>query len=163
MIKLQIQRILRSGRAISSVGKSAPLIRVRSLVRIQDSPRGYSSVGRALPLQGRCQRFESAYLQSVRIFWLTQVMYLMHGSWSWRKSCIFMLPYVYMIHVVIRDLIRSQKNKGLWWIPRHPKTMKGVLTDDTLRGAGMTLWSGDSRIGQPIVLLFEFIEKKETT
>ena len=50
------------GRAISSVGKSAPLIRVRSLVRIQDSPRGYSSVGRALPLQGRCQRFESAYL-----------------------------------------------------------------------------------------------------
>ncbi len=24
---------------------------------------GYSSVGRALPLQGRCQRFESAYLQ----------------------------------------------------------------------------------------------------
>ena len=25
--------------------------------------RGYSSVGRALPLQGRCQRFDSAYLQ----------------------------------------------------------------------------------------------------
>jgi hypothetical protein len=25
--------------------------------------RGYSSVGRALPLQGRRQRFESAYLQ----------------------------------------------------------------------------------------------------
>ena len=25
-------------------------------------PWGYSSVGRALPLQGRCQRFEPAYL-----------------------------------------------------------------------------------------------------
>ena len=37
------------------------------------------------------------------------------------------------------QLFSSRKNKGLWWIPRHPKTMKGVLTDDTLRRAGMTL------------------------
>ena len=48
---------------------------MRSLVQVQDSPAvknefkiskqlwGYSSVGRALPLQGRRQRFESAYLQ----------------------------------------------------------------------------------------------------
>jgi hypothetical protein len=27
---------------------------------------GYSSVGRALPLQGRCQRFESAYLHLLK-------------------------------------------------------------------------------------------------
>ena len=37
---------------------------VRSLVQIQDGPWGYSSVGRALPLHGKCQRFESAYLQN---------------------------------------------------------------------------------------------------
>ena len=29
----------------------------------EETNGGYSSVGRALPLQGRCQRFESAYLQ----------------------------------------------------------------------------------------------------
>ena len=28
----------------------------------EETNGGYSSVGRALPLQGRCQRFESAYL-----------------------------------------------------------------------------------------------------
>ena len=33
-----------SRRAISSVGKSAPLIRVRSLVRIQDSPGGIAQL-----------------------------------------------------------------------------------------------------------------------
>ena len=27
---------------------------------------GYSSVGRALLLHGRCQRFESAYLQTIK-------------------------------------------------------------------------------------------------
>ena len=54
--------------AISSVGESAPLIRVRSLVQIQYSPpRGCSSVGRALPLQGRCQRFESAYFHHLLV------------------------------------------------------------------------------------------------
>jgi hypothetical protein len=30
------------------------------------SAGGYSSVGRALPLQGRCQRFESAYLHQIK-------------------------------------------------------------------------------------------------
>ena len=105
-------------RAISSVGKSAPLIRVRSLVRIQDSPRGYSSVGRALPLQGRCQRFESAYLQPIR----------------GRGQCncgVNAIDHELSEREIL--FFRFQKNKGLWWIPRHPKTMKGVLTDETLQ------------------------------
>ncbi len=29
--------------------------------------------------------------------------------------------------------------KGLRWIPRHSETMKGVATDETLRGAGNKL------------------------
>ena len=58
---------------------------------------------------------------------------------------------------------QSQMNKGLWWIPRHPETMKGVVTDETLRGAGNKLRSEDSRIGQPQVLLVEFIDQREVT
>jgi hypothetical protein len=84
---------------------------------MEDSVWGYSSVGRALPLQGRCQRFESAYLHP---------------------------------NLIAFSLIRNQKsdyqseklsqmNKGLWWIPRHLETMKGVVTDETLRGAGNKL------------------------
>ena len=29
--------------------------------------------------------------------------------------------------------------KGLWWIPRHPETKKGVETNEMLRGAGNKL------------------------
>ena len=31
---------------------------------------------------------------------------------------------------------KDQKKKGFWLIPSHPKTMKGVETDETLRKAG---------------------------
>ncbi|XLS47683.1 hypothetical protein HN51_022041, partial [Arachis hypogaea] len=27
-----------------------------------------------------------------------------------------------------------QTRKGLWWIPRHPETRKGVVSDEMLRG-----------------------------
>ena len=40
-----------------------------------------------------------------------------------------------------------QTNKGLWWIPRHPETKKGVASDEMLRGAENKHGSGDSRIG----------------
>ena len=54
--------------------------------------------------------------------------------------------------------------KSLWWIPRHLETMKGVETNEMLRGAGNKLRFEDSRIGQPLLeLLFEFIEKEEAT
>ena len=33
----------------------------------------------------------------------------------------------------------SQTKKGLRWIPRHSETMKGVVTDEMLRGAGHKL------------------------
>ncbi len=57
----------------------------------------------------------------------------------------------------------GQKNQGEWRRPRHLETMKGADTGETLRGAGNKLWSEDTRIGQPLKLLHEFIVKKETT
>jgi hypothetical protein len=30
--------------------------------------------------------------------------------------------------------IEVQMTKGLWWIPRHPETKKGVASDEMLRG-----------------------------
>lgn len=38
-------------------------------------------------------------------------------------------------------------NKGLWWIPRHLETKKGVASDEMLRGAENKHGSGDSRMG----------------
>ena len=46
-----------------------------------------------------------------------------------------------------------QTRKGLWWIPRHPETRKGVLSDEMLRGVAKNQRSEDSRIGQPFELL----------
>ena len=57
----------------------------------------------------------------------------------------------------------GQRTEGLWWRPRHSETMKGAEAGDTLRGVGNKHRSEDSRIGQPLELLFEFIEKEEAT
>ncbi|TYG52809.1 hypothetical protein ES288_D09G058100v1 [Gossypium darwinii] len=46
-----------------------------------------------------------------------------------------------------------QTRKGLRWIPRHPKTRKGVVSDEMLRGVKNKRKSRDSRIGQPFKLL----------
>ncbi|KEH17695.1 hypothetical protein MTR_0002s0250 [Medicago truncatula] len=46
-----------------------------------------------------------------------------------------------------------QTRKGLWWIPRHPETRKGVVSDEMLRGVENKHRSEDSRIGQPFELL----------
>ncbi|KAL7203420.1 hypothetical protein ACSBR2_016660 [Camellia fascicularis] len=46
-----------------------------------------------------------------------------------------------------------QMSKGLRWIPRHPETRKGVVSDEMLQGVENKHRSGDSRIGQPFKLL----------
>nr|XP_027193527.1 uncharacterized protein LOC113788216 [Cicer arietinum] len=46
-----------------------------------------------------------------------------------------------------------QTRKGLWWIPRHPETRKGVVSDEMLRGVENKHRSEDSQIGQPFELL----------
>lgn len=58
---------------------------------------------------------------------------------------------------------KFQMSKGLRWIPRHPETKKGVVSDEMLRGAANKHRSEDPRIGQPLVLLAESIGKKEIT
>ena len=87
---------------------------MRSLVQIQDGPWGYSSVGRALPLHGKCQRFESAYLH---------------------KNMKFLLKF----QNNLTSFCLIQEIKGLWGIPRHSEAMKDVATYDKLRGAGSKL------------------------
>ncbi len=158
-------------RAISSVGKSAPLIRVRSLVRIQDSPEDLSwlfSVNRLWRLTEKASSFllggiaqlVERCLCKADVSGSSPLTSTMNWAYMFRPR----IRFQRILYVSIRNFdFSSRKKKGLWWIPRHPKTMKGVLTDDTLRRAGMTLWPEDSRIGQPNKLLFEFIEKAETT
>ncbi|RYR01233.1 hypothetical protein Ahy_B06g080101 [Arachis hypogaea] len=41
-----------------------------------------------------------------------------------------------------------QMRKGLWWIPMHPETRKGVVSNEMFRGVENKRRSGDSRIGQ---------------
>ncbi|KAM2080021.1 hypothetical protein ACFX1T_033836 [Malus domestica] len=41
-----------------------------------------------------------------------------------------------------------QTRKGLRWIPRHPETRKGVVSDEMLRGVENKRRSGDSRIAR---------------
>ena len=56
-----------------------------------------------------------------------------------------------------------QTRKGLWWIPRHPETRKGVASDEMLRGVENKHRSGDSQIGQPFELPAESMSRQETT
>ncbi|KAL1348565.1 hypothetical protein AAHE18_07G088500 [Arachis hypogaea] len=87
--------------------------------------------GGGLPCGG-CQWFESAYLQLHPIFPIRQ----------------FDLCYDLLFMDVDKILPSSstlgwhslqvkgevQTRKGLWWIPRHPETRKGVVSDEMLRG-----------------------------
>ncbi|KAL1355995.1 hypothetical protein AAHE18_05G151700 [Arachis hypogaea] len=116
--------------------------------RTQSISRGLRGGG--LPCGG-CQRFESAYLQLHPIFPIRQ----------------FDLCYDLLFMDVDKILPSSstlgwhslqvkgevQTRKGLWWIPRHPETRKGVVSDEMLRGVENKRRSGDSRIGQPFELL----------
>uniref|UniRef100_A0A453QW90 Uncharacterized protein n=1 Tax=Aegilops tauschii subsp. strangulata TaxID=200361 RepID=A0A453QW90_AEGTS len=42
-----------------------------------------------------------------------------------------------------------QKRKGLWWIPRHPETRKGVASDEMLRATGQAISTGSLPGGTP--------------
>ena len=109
--------------------------------------------GGGLPCGG-CQRFESAYLQLVnladtKLYDSTQ-FFRFGGS-------IYDLSFmdVDKIHPFSSTLgwhslkIKGevQTRKGLRWIPRHPETRKGVVSDEMLRGVENKHRSGDSRIG----------------
>ncbi|GJV12806.1 hypothetical protein Tco_1354347 [Tanacetum coccineum] len=112
--------------------------------------------GGGLPCGG-CQRFESAYLQLVnladtKLYDSTQ-FFRFGGS-------IYYLSFmdVDKIHPFSSTLgwhslkIKGevQTRKGLRWIPRHPETRKGVVSDEMLRGVENKHRSGDSRIGEAV-------------
>ena len=90
---------------------------------------GYSSVGRALLLHGRCQRFESAYLHKQKI--------LNEKTWK-----------IYTFNT-------SQAIKSLRRIPWCSEAMKGVATNEMFRGTGSKFWSENTRIRKLRELLLE--------
>ena len=105
---------------------------------------------------GGCQRFESAYLQLVnladtKLYDSTQ--FFLFGSSIYYFS--FMdVDKIFPFSSTLGDGIALNKvkgevqtRKGLRWIPRHPETRKGVVSDEMLRGVENKRRSGDSRIG----------------
>ena len=57
----------------------------------------------------------------------------------------------------------GQARKGSWWIPRHTEAKKDVVTDEMLRGVGSKQRSGGVRMGEPYVLITEYIGNQERT
>ena len=56
-----------------------------------------------------------------------------------------------------------QTRKGLRWIPRHPETRKGVVSDEMLRGVENKRRSGDSRYRSTFRTAAESTGRQETT
>lgn len=122
-----------------------------SLASMVESVRGL--IGGGLPCGG-CQRFESAYLQLVnladtKLYDSTQ--FFRFGSSIYDFSFmdvdkIFPFSSTLGWHS-LKVKGEVQTRKGLRWIPRHPETRKGVVSDEMLRGVENKRRSGDSRIG----------------
>ena len=117
--------------------------------------------GGSLPCGG-CQRFESAYLQlanlaDTKLYDSTQ--FFRFGSSIYDLSFMDVdkiLPFSSTLgDGIALNKVKGevQTRKGLRWIPRHPETRKGVVSDEMLRGVENKRRSGDSRIGQPFELL----------
>ncbi|KAK7371128.1 hypothetical protein VNO78_36845 [Psophocarpus tetragonolobus] len=90
--------------------------------------------GGGLPCGG-CQRFESAYLQLFDLCYDLSFMDVdkilpSNSTLGWHS---------------LKVKGEVQRRKGLWWIPRHPETRKGVVSDEMLRGVENKRRSGDSR------------------
>ncbi|KAH0852049.1 LOW QUALITY PROTEIN: hypothetical protein HID58_094253, partial [Brassica napus] len=79
---------------------------------------------------GGCQRFESAYLQLVNLA-DTKLYDSTHPIFS--DSAIFPFSSTLGWHS-LKVKSEVQTRKGLRWIPRHPETRKGVVSDEMLRG-----------------------------
>ena len=130
-----------------------------SIVGLYGRTRRGGLRGGGLPCGG-CQRFESAYLQPVIL-----ANTIVYDSTKFFRSSSFLYDFSFMdvdkIHPFSSTLgwhslkIKGevQTKKGLRWIPRHPETRKGVVSDEMLRGVENKRRSGDSRIGQPFELL----------
>ncbi|KAL0644521.1 hypothetical protein Bca4012_042811 [Brassica carinata] len=125
-----------------------------SLASMVESVRGL--IGGGLPCGG-CQRFESVYLQLVnlvdtKLYDSTQFFHF--GSSIYYFSFmdidkIFPFSRTLGWHSLkVKSVVQTRK--GLRWIPRHPETRKGVVSDEMLRGVENKRRSGDSRIGEAV-------------
>ena len=92
--------------------------------------------GGGLPCGG-CQRFESAMIYDLSFMDVDKILPF-SSTLGWHS---------------LKVNGEVQTRKGLRWIPRHPETRKGVVSDEMLRGVANKRRSGDSRIGQPFKLL----------
>ncbi len=112
--------------------------------------------GGGLPCGG-CQRFESAYLQLVnladtKLYDSTQ--FFRFGSSIYDFSFMDVdkiLPFSSTLgwhSLKVKGEVQTRK--GLRWIPRHPETRKGVVSDEMLRGVENKRRSGDSRSESPV-------------
>ncbi|KAH0854188.1 hypothetical protein HID58_090134, partial [Brassica napus] len=95
-----------------------------SLASMVESVRGL--IGGGLPCGG-CQRFESAYLQLVNL-----ADTKLYDSTHFSDSAIFPFSSTLGWHS-LKVKSEVQTRKGLRWIPRHPETRKGVVSDEMLR------------------------------
>ena len=109
--------------------------------------------GGGLPCGG-CQRFESAYLQLVnladtKLYDSTQFFRFGGSIYDFSFMDVDkILPFSSTLGWHSLNVNGEvQTRKGLRWIPRHPETRKGVVSDEMLRGVENKHRSGDSRIG----------------
>lgn len=117
--------------------------------------------GGGLPCGG-CQRFESAYLQLVnladtKLYDSTQ--FFRFGGSIYDLSFMDVdkiLPFSSTLgwHSLKLKKVKGevQTKKGLRWIPRHPETRKGVVSDEMLWGAGklVVLPGGEITVYDPL-------------
>ena len=125
--------------------------------------------GGGLPCGG-CQRFESAYLQLVNL-----VDTKLYDSTQFFRfgSSIYDLSFMDVDKILpssstlgwhsLKVKGEVQTKKGLWWIPRHPETRKGVVSDEMLRGVENKRRSGDSRYRSTFRTAAESTGRQETT
>jgi len=90
---------------------------------------------------GGCQRFESAYLQLAS---LVGTKLYDSTQFFWFGSSIYDLSFMDVDKILpfsstlgwysLKVKGEVQTRKGLRWIPRHPETRKGIVSDKMLRG-----------------------------
>ncbi|KAG2556056.1 hypothetical protein PVAP13_8NG057701 [Panicum virgatum] len=74
------------------------------------------------------------------------------GSYASKMQCLFRKYFLQIVSNSFRFQLKFDSSskwiktnkKGLWWIPRHPETRKGVASDEMLRDVKNKHRSGDS-------------------
>ena len=65
--------------------------------------------------------------------------------------------------ILLVNKFYGQATKGMRWMPWHLKAMKDVKSCDKQRWGALIHWPVDVRMGEPYILLPEYIRQKEPT